>query len=374
MNDNKKNAAQFCKFINQGLVYNNNTVDFTVAPCCYYSEKSVLDLKQDIHTQIQNSRERWNRDNWEKTCRICLDHEKAGQASYRQASHDMISQDSNKIKMLTVAVNKQCNLACASCGSHSSSLWFHQNRKHGIQDSPRIVDLHKEDKQGMVVEKFLSVFEFDFLSDVSYIKFGGGEPLMSTIHEKILRAIKNPAEVSLHYTSNFSIAPSPKVYDLWSKFKLVKWIASLDGIGEQFEILRWPYKWANLGKFIAKVKIRAPHNVMFGVEHTINPLNVWYIDKFRDWFNREFATNQFGDANDFNIHVCTGSMSLDQTPLQLREVIEDKLGQQDVVVQLLKQNTYVGSHRELTTWLDSLDVQRKTNWRKTFQEVSGYFD
>ena len=369
-----KDADQFCKFINQGLVYNNNTVNFTVAPCCYYNKTAVLNIDQDIQSQIENNRKIWNQDDWNQTCKICLDLEKSGQHSYRQASHDMIQQGSDSIAMLTVAVNKQCNLACASCGPDSSSFWFHQNRKDGIQNLKTIVNLHRDDKQGLVTKKFLGVFRTDLFHDVTHIKFGGGEPLMSSTHEHILRSIHDPKVVCLQYTSNFSIEPSRAVYELWSKFKLVKWMASLDAVDQQFEILRWPYKWHDLEKFVKKVKQQVPHNVMFGVEHTLNPLNVWYVDRFRDWFQKQFSTNHFGDSSDFNIHVCQGNMSLEQTPPQLRELIENKFGPHDPMVQLLKQNPYVGSHDRLVNWLDHLDVRRQTNWRNTFREVSGFFD
>jgi hypothetical protein len=368
-----KDASRFCKFLNQGLVYNNNTVNFTISPCCYYNKVSVLDIDQDIQTQIDTARHLWKQDDWNITCKICIDCEKSGQHSYRQASHDMIPQSSDRISVLTVAVNKQCNLACASCGSDSSSFWFQQNKRDGIQDLQKIVNLHKDDKHGMITKKFLSVFDKDLFDDITYIKFGGGEPLMSSTHEDILRKIANPATTNLQYTSNFSIEPSQKVYDLWSKFNLVKWCASLDGVDQQFEILRWPYKWHDLEKFVKKIKTQVPHNVMFGVEHTLNPLNVWYIDRFRDWFQKEFATNRFGDHNDFNIHVCEGNMSLNQTPPQLREMIRSKLGDHDPVMVILDQNPYIGSHHKLTSWLDSLDIRRKTNWRQVFREVSEFF-
>ena len=368
-----KDPDQFCKFINQGLVYNNNTTDFVVAPCCYYSTMSVLDIEKDIQQQIYHYRQSWKSDHWNKTCRLCLDMEKSGQHSYRQASHDMLPLISDNISMLTVAVNKQCNLACASCGPKDSSFWFQQNKRDGIKDSLAILDLHKDDRQGLITEKFLQVFDTDLFSDIKYIKFGGGEPLISSTHADILRSISDPASVTVQYTSNFSIEPSREIYDLWSKFKLIKWCASLDGMEQKFEMLRWPYKWNSLSKFIIKAKAQVPHNVMFGVEHTLNPLNVWYIDQFRDWFDQEFSTNRFGDITDFNIHVCEGNMSLDQTPPLLREEIQNKLGIHDPVVKLLQQNPYAGTHDRLVTWLDDLDVRRKTHWREIFKEISGFF-
>lgn len=371
---NNKQADKFCKFINHGLIYNKSSLGYTVSPCCYFSRNDSLDIDRDFDIQIDQHRQQWNNDQWSETCRICLDLEKSGQYSYRQASFDAIPDDVNDVALLTVAVTKQCNLACASCGPDSSSFWYRQNLRDGVEQPESVVQLHKEDRQERINKKFLDVFKTKTFDDLRYIKFGGGEPLMSSMHEDILRSIANPSSVTIQYTSNFTLEPLPRVYDLWSQFKLVKWCASIDGIGNQFELLRWPHKWQDLVEFISRVKDRTPHNVMFGVEHTLNPLNVWYVDQFRDWFEKEFACNRYGDRTDLNLHLCVGNMSFAQTPPALRQEIFAKYGKNDPVVILLQQNPYPGKHDALVSWMDQLDSRRNTHWRNTFAEVSNFFD
>lgn len=196
---------------------------------------------------------------------------------------------------------------------------------------------------------------------------------MNATHEKILESIVDPAKVTVQYTSNFSIEPTARVLDLWSRFHLVKWCASIDGVGEQFEILRWPHKWQDLENMIDRQLARVPHNVMFGVEHTLNPLNILHFDQFVAWFHARFAANRYGDASDLNLHSCVGNLDLAQTPPRLRAAVRDRLGAEHPAVVMLEQNTYPGQHDNMVTWMDHLDSRRNTDWRRVFRESADYF-
>lgn len=362
----------FCKFLKNGLVYNNNTTHFTVSPCCYFSKKYVIDPELDSMTQLNNYKKEWLNEDFNKTCRQCLNAEQRGSHSYRLSSFDEIKNDNDQFSFLTIAVNKKCNLACPSCDSGSSSFWYQENNRHNIPQSTDIIQLHLEDREGVITDKFLSTLATQDLSKVTYIKFGGGEPLMSDTHEQILNLLPNPQNVIIQYTSNFSLMPSTRVFKIWEKFKLIKWVASIDGINKQFSFLRWPYKWENLENFIATAKVSAPGNVMFGVEHTINPLNAYYYPEFVDWFDKHLGTNSYGDASDLNLHPCHGILGLEHTPPALRKYIADKLGHQHPVVGMIEQHRYSGSTARTVKYLDQLDSWRNSNWRALFPEILEY--
>lgn len=363
----------FCNFFRNGLVYNNNTTHFTVSPCCFYSKPDVIYLDQDIATQLSDCRKSWLNDDINVVCKKCIDAEKVNLTSLRQASFDACSGHDDNIEFLTVAVNKKCNLACASCNSGSSSFWYRENIRDGISETDNIIDLHRDDHLGKIDKEFTNVILDKSFQHLKYIKFGGGEPLMSATHEVILSQIKNPQDVTLQYTSNFSIMPSKRIFNLWKKFRLVKWCASTDGIEQQFEILRWPYHWNDFTEFVERAKDLVPHNVMFGVEHTLNPLNIWYFENFKRWFSDNFSANRQGDPTDFNVHICTGQLDLRQTPELLRKDLSKKLGSTHLVNQILDKHSYTGTYSPMVTWLDSLDQRRRTNWRDTFAEVAGYY-
>ena len=365
--------SNFCKFLTNGLVYNNDKTAFTVAPCCYYSNKSKLTETSTASEQLQKYRTHWIQSDTKQTCKICLNMEASGLYSYRQASFD-VANESDKIQMLTVAVNKQCNLACPSCGSHSSSFWYQENFRHGIQQSENIHNLHQLDRTKNNARDFVSILEQQDLSELKYIKFGGGEPLMSDVHLRIMELIPCPENVIVHYTSNFTIMPSKKVLECWKKFKLIKWLASLDGVETQFEFLRWPASWDQIQKNILRSKELVPHNVQFGVEHTLNPLNVFYYDRFDTWFQNNFKTNRYGDLNDFNLHPCAGDMALSNTPPVLRDLIKNKYSTNHSVVALLDRDPWSENYSQMVSYLDKLNTLRNQNWREIFKEVENYFD
>ena len=359
----------FCKFLNNGLVYNNNTDHFTVSPCCYFSKSYTIDPEGDTSEQLTKYKQAWLVEDLNKTCELCINAEQSGLTSYRQASFDQITTDSEQLNFLTIAVNKKCNLACPSCDSHSSSFWFQENNRNNVKQPNSIIQLHKEDREGIITEKFLWALSMQDLSDITYVKFGGGEPLMSDTHEQILNLLPHPENVIVQYTSNFSIMPSDRVINLWKKFKLIKWIASLDGVDDQFEFLRWPYKWENLEKFIITAKSKVPDNVMFGAEHTINLLNAFYYPEFKSWFDQALGTNRLGDPSDLNLHKCQGLLSVDHMPVGLQNLVKNKLGPNHAVSSMIDQSKHSNNAGPTVAYLNQLDAWRNSNWRKLFSEV-----
>lgn len=358
-----------------GLVYNNDTTAFTVSPCCFFRDgRHKINPDKDLSSQLSAHRTHWITADVKNNCKICIDAEKQNTPSYRQASFDVIQGVDNRLEFLTVAVNKKCNLACASCDAASSSFWYQENNRHNVIQSTDIHNMHREDRQGEIANKFIQLLTEQDLSGLTYIKFGGGEPLMSDTHEKIMALIPDPSKVTVQYTSNFSIMPSQTVLRTWEKFKLVKWIASLDGIGEQFSFLRWPYRWGKLESFAVDAINTVPGNVMFGVEHTINPLNLFYFDQFQSWFNQHLGSNRYGDRSDFNVHLCTGVLGIEHTPPALRDKVKLRYGAKHTVSVALDQQPYSNSVTALVQYLDQLDCQRGTNWRNIFPEVQEFFN
>ena len=359
----------FCKFLKNGLVYNNNTDHFTVSPCCWFSEKYIIDPDSSPQEQLIKYKQQWLEEDFSKTCRLCTNAEQSGLYSYRQSSFDQITSVTDQLDFLTIAVNKKCNLACPSCDAENSSFWFQENNRNNIKQSNNIIKLHKEDREGTITQKFLSTLASQDLSKVTYIKFGGGEPLMSDTHEQILNLLPHPENVVIQYTSNFSLMPTDRVFELWKKFKLIKWVASLDGINEQFSFLRWPYQWTNLEKFIITAKNKVPGNVMFGVEHTVNLLNAFYYPEFKSWFDQHFSTNRSGDPSDLNLHKCEGLLSVDHMPVALRNLVQNKLGSDHAISIMINQSSYSENITPTVQYLNQVDTWRNSNWRELFPDV-----
>ena len=365
--------SEFCKFIKHGLVYNNNTSEFTVSPCCYFGKQYSIDPTQDVAGQYQRHRQEWSREDFNETCRICIDEEKAGKQSYRQASFDIVPQNQDKISMLTVAVNKECNLACATCGSHSSSRWYNENRRNGVREDDAVVAYHEDNHKGRTTDRFLALLDSADLGKLDYVKFGGGEPLMTETHMKVLERIENPSTVELQYTSNFSIMPTARVIEMWSRFKEVKWMASIDGTGEQFGLLRWPHTWEKLVLFADRALNNTPNNVTLGIEHTLNMLNIHYFDRLENWYLQQFCQQQSERRGVLSIHNVEGIMTLSEVPGKVRDMVMEKFGTDHKVSRIMAQQYRGNDAGGSVAYLDGLDRQRGTDWRRTFPEVEKHY-
>ena len=353
----------FCRHLSNAFVINNNGSNFTTSPCCYFIHNDII---SDL-TTLPTLQEKWKSSDLQTNCRICLDQEEQKQTSYRQSGFDIMD-DSSKLQMLTIAVTKQCNLACTMCGSHSSSFWHDENVRNGIASGPFV------DRKGVNADlKLIEWFDSLDTTNLKYIKFGGGEPLMNNTHRKILELIPNPKDIIIQYTSNYTIFPTEKILAQWDRFKLVKWVGSIDGVGKQFEYLRWPGKFNVVEQNITRAIKECPNNVMFGIEHTLNPFNVYYYDKIKNWFDDTMGTNRVGDTSDFNIHPCEGTIGIEKTPPLLRESIKEKYGENHPIIIMLDQNQYT-EHASAVKWLKKLDLWRNLRWDTTFNDVAKYFD
>ena len=82
-------------------------------------------------------------------------------------------------------------------------------------------------------------------------EFGTGALKITPAHDKMLdRLIElgHAKDIWLEYDTNLT-AINPRITDRWKHFKLVHVRASMDAIGEQYEIIRAGGKWK---KFVAK--------------------------------------------------------------------------------------------------------------------------
>jgi organic radical activating enzyme len=364
--------STFCKFLRQGLHFNNNK-NFSLQPCCFFGKRYDIDIKNNIADQHRLIKNQWLKEDYNETCKICIDHEKLGVHSYRQASFEIIPDSAEKVSMIEVALDKQCNLACPQCGSYNSSFWHNENKRNGMPEKEHIVSLHSKKNLREINSHFVSLFDNEIFSELKYVKFSGGEPLMSDLHLKILEKIRKKDNVELHYTSNFSIMPSQKVFEMWKNFKVVKWMASIDGTADQFSLLRWPYNWVNLLEFCELAEKITPDNVVLAIEHTLNMLNIFYYDRMEEWYQKEFCKNAGFKKGVLNMHNVSSRLTLQEVPYELREKICKKFGEEHKISKIISSQGPQVGYNNSVRYLDLLDKQRKTNWRLAFPEVEGYY-
>jgi sulfatase maturation enzyme AslB (radical SAM superfamily) len=353
-------SNKFCRFLSNGysvsLVQDGNLV---VTPCCWYRGSIPIDQDVELNREIKFN----SITTWTPGCEVCRLQELAGQQSFRQTSFDIISDVEDNLPIaLDINIDLNCNAACVICGPQLSSTWSKQltNRKM-IHIKP---NLNYKDQLG----QFLNNTD---LSKVQRIKFFGGEPLLTNTHVDILNKLPDPSKVEIWYTTNASIMPTLDILDLWSKFHLVFFEASIDGIGDQFNYIRWPLTWKLIEKNLLELKKIAPINTLFRINHTLNPFNIFYYDRLEEWVNEKFSTNRLGDPTEINIHPCWGDWALDRTPAKLREKIHAKYKDHDIskILAMTSNESFDTVIQFTKTW----DIIRKNNWKEVFPEIVEYF-
>lgn len=358
-------SNQFCRYLSNGYSFNittTNSVD--VGPCCLYKNRIPFDsnLLQTRKLEFESIT------GWTDNCSACQLLESAGQQSLRQAGPDWIDnlESSQDPVALDIHLDNECNAACVTCNRYSSSLW----EKEDLKLHNKTINLKVENSVDTVIDQIVNTVS---LTKLKYVKFYGGEPLFTDTHLKLIKHIPHPEQVTLHYTTNGSIYPKDKVLTEWKKFKTIIFAASLDGIKEQFDYVRWPLPWNKVSKNLIRLRENKDiWNLMFRVEFTANFLNAYYFDRLEEWIKTNLDTNLSGDTTEINIHPCWGIWELEKMPPGIREAVLNKYPADHIIYRLvanLSEPTPLLSWQQfVATW----DSRRNNSWQQTFPELVQY--
>jgi organic radical activating enzyme len=264
----------------------------TVAPCCVAIPKTY-NPKHSLHDQpyLQQIRQDFKQGIVPSACWYCKYNEEKGLQSRRR--QEPIT---NSIKNLEIHVGNYCNLKCVICTNAWSSAWKKDAKAMGL----RSYENFKLDPDALNVD----------YSIVRWLHFNGGEPLFTNIHVNILERIPDPSKVTIYYNTNGTIRVKQSMFDLWSKFKLVKLIFSIDDVGQRFNYQRTNADWKTVQDNMFWYREVSPVNMMFGINRTISRLNNDYLPELDKWFRDYFPTNRLGDPNDFSEQLATGPTAL----------------------------------------------------------------
>jgi sulfatase maturation enzyme AslB (radical SAM superfamily) len=287
--------------------------------------------KIDFHNNeyLQSIRNTWQQGKWPSSCLSCKEIEDSGGISRRQGSNQWYSDNdmyNTNVELVRIDywTGDLCNLACAICGPNSSSVWKQE------------LNYPTESKK-TIVNNFWTAVD---TSQVKYVHFNGGEPLLSKEHVKFLHALPNKNLIHISYNTNGTVRPDQELVELWSQYKLVQIDFSIDDIGSRFEYQRYPAKWTEVVENLQWFIDQAPHNCMFGVNTTISILNNHNLNNLKNWLQENFYVSRFTDPIEHRQQPAAGKLAL-TSPRNL--AIE---------------------------YLDACDARRGTNWRETFPELA----
>ena len=353
---------KFCRYLSNGYSIQIRKNDLTVKPCCWFDGSIPLD-----DNLLENRKIKFDSiTDWTPACQACYDIESAGQQSLRQASFDWIGEEnSTEAVSMDVYLDNTCNAACVICNESSSNLWAKEKQKIGI------IPISNANGQHNINEFIQRISSLISLDNLRYVKFFGGEPLFTDTHIKFLKKIPNPSEVTVHYTTNGSMFPKKDVLDVWKDFKTIIYAASLDGVEEQFDYIRWPLRWSKVSENLIKLKNQKINNLIFRVEFTANFLNSYYYDRLENWIQDNLRSNYYGDITDVNIHPCYGGIwDLGFMPIEIKRLIFEKYPKNHIIHNLvanLPEN--VVDNKSWKTFVETWDPVRKNSWEMAFPEL-----
>ena len=295
---------------------------------------------------------------------------------------------------LDIRFGNLCNQKCVMCGPTFSNQWYDEfveyfkTNEFGQGEKISIIKDPKTNK--WIEPPELKWFEdprwwqkFDTLMPhLKHIYITGGEPMIAPAHDEMLDKLIEAGyakDIWLEYDSNCS-AINPKIISKWYYFKSVHIRGSMDGINQEYELIRYGGKWT---KFVENVKILK--NIenesngkikLLSLSSCVTLLNMLTIKE-----SEEFCKSI--NAN-FHVRFLEGPsfLSLYFLPDQAKkDVIEfhkrNMSNKSEMIINLLNENLKNSNHnknniKEFYDYMSFLDNSRKTNWKQTFPKIYNF--
>lgn len=196
-----------------------------VTPCCNFTKNIPIETyEEDIEEYAKLLDQGIRIDE----CKLCWDAEDSGMTSVRQSGNQSSSSfEGDGITSLDIRIHNKCNLACNMCHPTFSTLWG----KLIQQEENNYIPSDRLDKVNSL------------LSNVRKISLQGGEPFYGDEYVKFVDSLENKSQVELDTFTNV-VTVDIDAIERWSnELREFRINASVDGIGESFEKIRWPAKW-----------------------------------------------------------------------------------------------------------------------------------
>lgn len=310
-----------CPIIHGGLTLElKSNGKYRYRHCCLRDDQFTTDdidfdffnsdnLKELRETNLQNR--------WDIGCNTCFLNEASGHTSFRTGMSNSLNMNASLSgpTRLDLQFDIGCNLACRTCGPHSSSFWAKHLKENNLPGASPYKSR---------VEEMLHILKRMDLSNLQVVVFCGGETLLGNAYWRVAEYLSQAKpNITLCFQTNGTQTIPKRYYETIEKFDLVKLNISLDGVGKRFEYLRWPASWNQVTDNILELKENIPVNSMFVVEETISVMNILYQHELELWLADHFSTNRLGDKNDHTKHLAHATFSLGSSTRELVDLLCD---------------------------------------------------
>ncbi len=291
--------------------------DGSCRPCCVWNGPSVGNARSASLDELWNSpglkalRADMVNGRPAAGCSRCFENEQAGFWSVRQEKNSFLSRHRSRerltapdgtlprlpVPFLDIRFSNVCNLRCRTCDTTQSSAWMADTRALGLPNE-EVGTRRSYDDWDILWRQLQPLLE----GGLEEIVFAGGEPLIMEEHYQILDFLlsRGLRDVCLNYITNFSTLrfQGRDMIDLWSRFRDVKIVASLDGSGRRGEYLRKGLSWDAVVANREEMLRRCP-DISFGISATLSIFNALHLPDF----HREWVEKGYVDRNAFAINM-----------------------------------------------------------------------
>jgi len=373
-----KSQPGFCYeiFKNQAFWSTRTTIGYN--PCSFYSGYIATDTTPDQawlgkeHRDIIDS---VMQGELIPGCSNCYQAEQAGLVSRRMGSKELYENyhkdtDINLTdtpRALDYSVGNLCNLKCTICNPGNSSKW--------ISDWVKLYPNTNIDDFSYRKDQYVTIDDLEYLKNIRSVHFhGGGDPLLSDAHVKLLQNIESSKglhDVRVSYNVNATNRVSDDVLDIWSRCDLVELYFSIDDLEDRFEYQRTGALWNDTVETMQWYHEHMPANHLFYINCTWGYLNLYYLDELYRWHKENFSENRLGYPVKLIFQKCLGTYSLDWVSAETMKVLEDRFKlypEISALLQMLKVKET--PHTKFWDIVTRTDIIRNTNFRDLCPEWS----
>jgi len=310
-----------------------------------------------------------------------------------KVNRSMLTDNSvNTVEYFDIRFGNLCNLACRSCYPGASSQLNREVIK--LRDHTNISKFHLAHVNENNAWNETAVFRENLLSQLDNIDsyyMNGGEPTIINSNLGILQTMIDQSvseNITVSLNSNMTNGKK-EFYDLLPKFKVVRFMASIDGVGRMQEYLRYPSDWNQIDKNFKKLLSLGLKNLKIQVTPVVSKINLQFLTELLEYFDQ--VRSQYSIPMDINPIVLHQPALLDVQFLPLdyktqcwnkiQKYIDSahwKFGLQFLnAIEILKNKClvevpYIDNLRDFFEYNDILDANRGQKLSDINHELDGF--
>jgi hypothetical protein len=326
------------------------------------------------------------------------------------------------IRYIDLRLGSKCQLACTMCSPHDSSSWV----KDWNTIYPQITNANLKNSSGWENKGKLHGANYnwhknnpefwdqlyDQIPNMKQLYFAGGESTIIEEHYSLLEEVARRGyadKIELRYNSNAVELPD-RLFEVWDKFKNIKFHFSVDALGSKNDYIRYPSNWDSLVANMHKLDATGS-NIAVTTAVTVMALNILYVPdlikwkleqnfkKFNQWPNgagminwhfaywppqlnvkvlprwaKDLVSDKFEDFYkwlDDNWQLAVGSANVTKEQFDNAGYGKKRLRS---MVDFMNKEDWSQRLPETKEWIELIDKTRNLNFKETFPELSGLLD